>query len=102
MMKVERAGALACAAAVVICLALALAPGALAASPKVDLDLVGAEIADVFRALAELGEMNIVLDPAVQGRLTIRLHDLTCEEALKLVAYITGVEYRIVGTSLIV
>ena len=102
MMKVERAGALACAAAVVICLALALAPGALAASPKVDLDLVGAEIADVFRALAELGEMNIVLDPAVQGTLTIRLHDLTCEEALKLVAYTTGVEYRIVGTSLIV
>lgn len=102
MMKVERAGALARAAAVVICLALVLAPGALAASPKVDLDLVGAEVADVFRALAELGEMNIVLDPAVRGTLTIRLHDLTCEEALQLVAYTTGVEYRIVGTSLIV
>lgn len=94
-------GALICIMAAVVCLALAGRPVA-AGSPRVDLDLVGAGIADVFRALAELGDMNIVLDPAVSGTLTIRLHDLTVEEALKLVAYTTGVEYRVVGSSLIV
>jgi len=100
MRKARRLGAFICIMAVV-CLALAGRPVA-AASPRVDLDLVGAGIADVFRALAELGDMNIVLDPAVSGTLTIRLHDLTVEEALKLVAYTTGVEYRVVGSSLIV
>ena len=101
MRKAERLGAFICIMAVVVCLALGGPPVA-AVSPEVDLDLVGADIADVFRALAELGEMNIVLDPAVSGTLTIRLHDLTVEEGLKLVAYTTGVEYRIVGSSLIV
>ena len=101
MRKAERFGALMCIVAMVVCLALGSTPAA-AGSPKVDLDLVGAGIADVFRALAELGNMNIVLDPAVSGTLTIRLHDLTVEEALKLVAYTTGVEYRVVGSSLIV
>ena len=101
MRKAERLGAFICIMAVVVCLALGGPPVA-AVSPGVDLDLVGADIADVFRALAELGEMNIVLDPAVSGTLTIRLHDLTVEEALKLVAYTTGVEYRVVGSSLIV
>ena len=101
MRKAKRLGALICIMAAVVCLALAGRPVA-AASPRVDLDLVGAGIADVFRALAELGDMNIVLDPAVSGTLTIRLHDLTVEEALKLVAYTTGVEYRVVGSSLIV
>ena len=100
MRKARRLGAFICIMAVV-CLALAGRPVA-AASPRVDLDLIGAGIADVFRALAELGDMNIVLDPAVSGTLTIRLHDLTVEEALKLVAYTTGVEYRVVGSSLIV
>lgn len=100
MRKAKRLGAFICVMAVV-CLALAGRPVA-AVSPRVDLDLVGAGIADVFRALAELGDMNIVLDPAVSGTLTIRLHDLTVEEALKLVAYTTGVEYRVVGSSLIV
>ena len=69
---------------------------------QVDLDLVGAELADVFRALAELGSLNIVLDPAVRGTLTIRLTDLPVEEALKLVAYATGVDYKIVGSTVIV
>ena len=101
MRKAERSGALMCIVAMVVCLALAGRPVE-AGSPKVDMDLVGAGIADVFRALAELGDMNIVLDPAVSGTLTIRLHDLTVEEALKLVAYTTGVEYRVVGSSLIV
>ncbi|MDD2202317.1 MAG: secretin N-terminal domain-containing protein, partial [Firmicutes bacterium] len=73
-----------------------------AAERRIDLDLVGAELAEVFRALAELGDMNIVLDPAVRGTLTIRLNDLQVEEALRLVAYTTGVDYRIVGSTVIV
>ena len=91
MRNAKRLGAFICIMAAVVCLALAGRPAA-AGSPRVDLDLVGAGIADVFRALAELGDMNIVLDPAVSGTLTIRLHDLSVEEALKLVAYTTGVE----------
>lgn len=88
--------------ALILCLAL-LGQAAFGANERqVDLDLVGAELADVFRALAELGSLNIVLDPAVRGTLTIRLTDLPVEEALKLVAYATGVDYKIVGSTVIV
>ncbi|MEA4882885.1 MAG: secretin N-terminal domain-containing protein [Clostridia bacterium] len=85
-----------------LCLIFAVPAVAGEQAGRVSLDLKGAEISEVFRALAELGNMNIVLDPAVRGTLTIRLKDLGIDEALKLVAYTTGVEYRIVGSSLIV
>ncbi|MDD4337937.1 MAG: hypothetical protein PHH46_11235, partial [Firmicutes bacterium] len=62
--------------ALVLCLALVGQATLVAAERRIDLDLVGAELAEVFRALAELGDMNIVLDPAVRGTLTIRLNDL--------------------------
>jgi type II secretory pathway component GspD/PulD (secretin) len=88
--------------ALVLCLALVGQATLGAAERRVDLDLVGAELAEVFRALAELGDMNIVLDPAVRGTLTIRLNDLPVEEALRLVAYTTGVDYRVVGSTVIV
>ena len=88
--------------ALVLCLALVGQAALGAREREVDLDLVGAELAEVFRALAELGDLNIVLDPAVRGTLTIRLSDLPVEEALRLVAYTAGVDYRVVGSTIIV
>ena len=92
------------AAVITVLLSLSLVVGPLAhAEPaKVNMNLKGADIAEVFRGLAEVGGLNIVLDPAVKGTLTIKLQDLTVDEALKLVAYAAGVEYRVIGSSLIV
>jgi type II secretory pathway component GspD/PulD (secretin) len=92
----------AAALALILCLAFAGQAAFGALERRVDLDLVDAELADVFRALAELGDMNIVLDPAVRGTLTIRLHGLAVEDALRLVAYTTGVKYRVEGSTMIV
>ncbi|HOL52691.1 MAG TPA: hypothetical protein PLM91_10915, partial [Bacillota bacterium] len=89
----------AAALALILCLAFAGQAAFGALERRVDLDLVDAELADVFRALAELGDMNIVLDPAVRGTLTIRLHGLAVEDALRLVAYTTGVKYRVEGST---
>ncbi|MCR4425992.1 MAG: secretin and TonB N-terminal domain-containing protein [Firmicutes bacterium] len=69
---------------------------------RVSVDLKGAEISEVFRVLAELADMNIVLDPGVRGTLSIRLQDLSVEEALDLIAYTTGLQYRKAGSTLIV
>lgn len=88
--------------ALVLMVSAVLGPLASAAPGKVNLNLVGADVAEVFRALAEVSGLNIVLDPSVRGTLTVKLQDVEIDEALKLVAYAAGVEYTTRGSSLIV
>ncbi len=60
-----------------------------------DLDVVETDIRDVFRSLAELGDLNILLDPTVQGPVTIKLKKgLTVKEALELLAQTHGHSFR--------
>ena len=80
--------------ALVLMVSAVLGPLASAAPGKVNLNLVGADVAEVFRALAEVSGLNIVLDPSVRGTLTVKLQDVEIDEALKLVAYAAGVEYH--------
>lgn len=92
----------ACLIALLLVVGMAFGPLAAAAPAMVNMNLKGADVAEVFRALGEVGGLNIVLDPAVKGTLTVKLQDVTVDEALQLVAYATGVQYRVVGPSLIV
>jgi LysM repeat protein len=60
-----------------------------------DLDVVETDIRDVFRSLAELGDLNILLDPTVQGPVTIKLKQgLTVKESLELLAQTHGHSFR--------
>ena len=70
--------------ALVLMVSAVLAPG-VGGAWQVNLNLVGADVAEVFRALAEVSGLNIVLDPSVRGTLTVKLQDVEIDEALKLV-----------------
>jgi hypothetical protein len=52
----------------------------------VDLDLKSADLANVFRLLADVGHVNIVVAGEVTGTLTLRLKHVPWDQALEVVA----------------
>jgi type IV pilus assembly protein PilQ len=73
-----------------------------AAGEKLNLDLRDAGLTDVLDALARLCGLNMVTDASVQGRVTLHLVGVTCEEALRFLLEANGLGFRRVGETLIV
>lgn len=59
-------------------------------------------LADVLSALARLCGYNIVTDASIQGTITLRLVDVTCEDALRFVLEANGLAFRRLGPNLII
>lgn len=78
------------------------AAGAISSQGLISLELRNAEITDVISALAKLANVNIVTDSDVKGRITVRLINVTFEDALRLVLEPNGLAYATVGPNLIV
>jgi type II secretory pathway component GspD/PulD (secretin) len=68
----------------------------------ITIDLRNAEIADVLSALAKLCLFNIVTDPSVKGTITVRLVNVTCDEALRFILDANNLAFRRVGNNLII
>ncbi len=52
----------------------------------IDLDVKDADLHNVFRFLAEIGGVNIVVADSVRGSVTLRLHQVPWDQALAVVA----------------
>jgi type II secretory pathway component GspD/PulD (secretin) len=79
-------------------------PGGTSSGPGV-LRLVefrGVALADVLTAFAKLCGFNLVTDGSIAGTITLRLLDVTCEEALRFVLETNNLGYRRLGKNLIV
>jgi type IV pilus assembly protein PilQ len=72
------------------------------AGEKLNLDLRDAGLTDVLDGLARLCGLNLVTDATVQGRVTLHLVGVTCEEALRFLLEANGLGFRRVGETLIV
>jgi len=81
---------------------VAQAPPAPATAGRITIDLRNAELSDVLSALAKLCGFNIVTDSSVKGQITVRLVDVTCEEALRFILDANNLGFRRVGNNLIV
>ena len=55
------------------------------AAPRVSFDFMDADVRNVLRALADLSKRNIVIAEDVKGKITIKLDNVTPDEALDLV-----------------
>jgi type II secretory pathway component GspD/PulD (secretin) len=73
-----------------------------ASNGRITIDLRNAELADVLSALSKLCDFNIVTDASVKGAITVRLVDVTCEEALRFILEANNLGFRRVGRSLII
>lgn len=77
-------------------------PARPALAPRVTVDFVGAEIADVLKALALQTQTNIVTSPEVKGTVTVSLSGVTVEEALDLITRLSGYRYAKFGSTYVV
>ena len=68
----------------------------------VDLQVEEEEVVPVLQTLARLGALNLVLDPAVKGRVSAQLQQVPLKTALDVVAHLQGLEYQQVGNVLVV
>ncbi|NCB78137.1 MAG: hypothetical protein EOM42_13800 [Negativicutes bacterium] len=68
----------------------------------VDLQVEEEEVVPVLQTLARLGALNLVLDPAVKGRVSAQLQRVPLKTALDVVAHLQGLEYQQVGNVLVV
>ncbi|MGE5604956.1 MAG: LysM peptidoglycan-binding domain-containing protein [Bacteroidota bacterium] len=58
-------------------------------------EVLDADIRDVFRSLAELGGINVLMDPQVKGAVSIKLkHGLTIKDAIELLSQTYGYSFR--------
>lgn len=74
-----------------------------ASSPtKVSLDLKFAELAEVFRVLANVSGANIVVSPSVSGKVTVKLVSVPVEEALDIICAVSNLEYIYLNGTILV
>jgi hypothetical protein len=66
------------------------------------LEFRGVPLPEVLSALAKLCGWNIVTDASVQGAVTLRLVNVTCEEALRFILEANNLAFRRVGNNLII
>ncbi len=62
---------------------------------KISLDFQDADVGPIFRLLADVNNYNLVLDPAVKGKITIKLMNVPWDQALDIVARQSNQAYRI-------
>jgi type II secretory pathway component HofQ len=63
----------------------------------ISVDFKDIDIKDFFRFIAEISGMNMILDPAVKGSLTLKLTEVPWDQALDLVCRTYGLGYQIEG-----
>jgi hypothetical protein len=72
------------------------------AGSRVSFEFRNIEIADVLSAVARVCNLNLVTDSSVKGTITVRLLDLTCDEAFRYILDANNLGFRRLGRNLII
>jgi type IV pilus assembly protein PilQ len=64
---------------------------------RISVDFKDIDLRDFFLFIADFSGMNMILDPAVKGTLTIKLTDVPWDQAMDLVCRQYGLGYEIDG-----
>ncbi len=78
------------------------AAGPPASTGRFTLEFVDAELVDVFQALATQSGVNIAVSGSVKGKTTLRLRNVTLEQAMNIVTRLNGLDYAWVEAAYVV
>jgi type IV pilus assembly protein PilQ len=67
----------------------------------ISLSLKEADLREVLRSFAKLGRFNLVLDPGIQGKVTVELHDVPWDQALSVILEAHGLAAEDAGGRLL-
>jgi len=68
----------------------------------IDLSLRDADLVETIRSLARIGEVNVVVQPGVSGRVTVELHDVPWDQALDVILRTHGLAAEGTGNTWLV
>ena len=71
-------------------------------SARFTLEFVDADLVDVFQALATQSGVNIALSGSVKGKTTLRLRNVTLEQAMNIITKLNGLDYAWVEAAYVV
>ncbi len=63
----------------------------------IDLSLKDADLVDVLRSFAEIGRFNLIVQPGVEGTVTVELKQVPWDQALEAILKINGLGMEITG-----
>ncbi len=69
---------------------------------KIDLNFQDVDIRSILQIIAEVAEMNLVVDDEVDGNITLRLKNVPWDQALDLVLKTKGLAQRVVGNVMLI
>ncbi len=69
---------------------------------KIDLNFQDVDIRSILQIIAEVAEMNLVVDDDVSGNITLRLKNVPWDQALDLVLKTKGLAQRVVGNVMLI
>jgi general secretion pathway protein D len=78
------------------------AAGPPASTGRFTLEFVDAELVDVFQALATQSGVNIAVSGSVKGKTTLRLRNVTLQQAMNIVTRLNGLDYAWVEAAYVV
>ncbi len=78
------------------------AAGAPVSTARFTLEFVDAELVDVFQALATQSGVNVACSGSVKGTTTLRLRNVTLEQAMNIVTKLNGLDYAWVEAAYVV
>ncbi|MBN1459144.1 MAG: hypothetical protein JXA57_06380 [Armatimonadetes bacterium] len=78
------------------------AAGAPVSTGRFTLEFVDAELVDVFQALATQSGVNVAVSGSVKGKTTLRLRNVTLEQAMNIVTKLNGLDYAWVEAAYVV
>jgi type II secretion system protein D len=78
------------------------AAGAPVSTGRFTLEFVDAELVDVFQALATQSGVNVAVSGSVKGKTTLRLRNVTLEQAMNIVTRLNGLDYAWVDGAYVV
>jgi hypothetical protein len=76
--------------------------GAVHRGAAVDLDVKGADLHDVFRLLADVGRVNLVIGADVRGTVTLRVHRVAWQQVACTIAALHDLSVTVNGNILLV
>lgn len=74
----------------------------MATPQSIDLNFMDEDVRVVLHTLATIGNVDIVIDDSIKGNITIKLNNVTFENAMNLITSAKGLSYRKVGDSFII
>lgn len=63
------------------------------------LDVKDLDIRDFFRLIADIGRLNVIIDPSVRGSITMKVHDVPWDQLLDIVCRMNGLGYELDGNA---